>query len=81
VTGATWGTATRIVPRVGDLVQRTGDGQAQIGYSVAERSGGQVTSCAVCTVHMKIRSAGFWFSLKTKIDGFPVCASKLVAPV
>jgi hypothetical protein len=25
----------RIVARVGDLVQRTGDGQAQIRYSVA----------------------------------------------
>jgi hypothetical protein len=32
---------------------------AQVGYSVARRSGGQVTLCAVCTVHMEIRSAGF----------------------
>jgi hypothetical protein len=37
--------------------------------------------CAVCTVHVEMRSAGFlvepqnqgrvpWFSLKTKVDGF-----------
>jgi hypothetical protein len=32
---------------------------AQVGYSVARRSGGQVTLCAVCTMHMEMRSAGF----------------------
>jgi hypothetical protein len=32
---------------------------AEVGYSVAERSRGQVTSCEVCTVHVKTRSAGF----------------------
>jgi hypothetical protein len=31
----------------------------QVGYSVAGRSGGQVTPCAVCTVHMEKRSTGF----------------------
>jgi hypothetical protein len=41
------------------LLQRTEDGQAQIGYSVVKQSGGRVTSCAVCTVHMETRSAGF----------------------
>jgi hypothetical protein len=35
VTGATWQTATRIVVGVVDLVQRTGDDQAQVRYSVA----------------------------------------------
>jgi hypothetical protein len=32
---------------------------AQIRYSVADRSRGQVTSCAVYTVHMETRSVGF----------------------
>jgi hypothetical protein len=32
---------------------------AQVGYSVAGRSRGRVASCAVCTVHMETRSAGF----------------------
>jgi hypothetical protein len=31
----------------------------QVGYSVAGRSRGQVASCAVCTVHIETRSAGF----------------------
>jgi hypothetical protein len=49
----------RIMPGVGDLVQRIEDGQAHVRYSVAGRSGGQVTSCAVCTVHIETRSADF----------------------
>ena len=32
---------------------------AQVGYSVARRSRGRVALCAVCTVHMETRSAGF----------------------
>jgi hypothetical protein len=32
---------------------------AQVGYSVAERSGGRVTPCAVCTVHVETRSVSF----------------------
>jgi hypothetical protein len=44
---------------VGDLVRRIGDGQAQVGYSVAEQSGGRMMSCAACTVHVEMRSAGF----------------------
>jgi hypothetical protein len=32
---------------------------AQVGYLVARRSGGWVTPCAVCTMHMKMRSVGF----------------------
>jgi hypothetical protein len=35
VTGAAWQAATRIEEGVGDLVQRTEDGQAEVGYSVA----------------------------------------------
>jgi hypothetical protein len=34
VTGAAWRAATRIVLGVGDLVQRTGDGQGLVGYLV-----------------------------------------------
>jgi hypothetical protein len=49
----------RIMARVGDLVQRTGDGQALVGYSVVRRFRGRVTLCAVYTMHMETRSAGF----------------------
>jgi hypothetical protein len=49
----------RIKAGVGDLVQRTGDGQAQVGYLVAKRLRGRVTLCAVCTMHKETRSAGF----------------------
>jgi hypothetical protein len=35
------------------------DGQAQVRYSVAGRSGCQVTPCAVCTVLKEMSSAGF----------------------
>jgi hypothetical protein len=91
VVGAAWWTATRIMAGVEDLVQRTEDSQAQIGYSVARRSEGQVTSCAVCTIHIKMRSISFlvepqnlgnrvsWLSRKTKVNGFPVYASKPAA--
>jgi hypothetical protein len=45
---------------VGDMVWRIGDDQAQVGYSVAGRSGSRVTSCAIRIVHMEEkRSAGF----------------------
>jgi hypothetical protein len=32
---------------------------AQVGYSMVGRSRGHVMLCAVCTVHMETRSAGF----------------------
>jgi hypothetical protein len=32
---------------------------APVGYSVIERSRGRVAPCAVCTVHVEMRSAGF----------------------
>jgi hypothetical protein len=51
---------------------------AQVGYSVAGRSRGRMTPCAVCTWHVETSSAGFlvepqnqgrrfceWFDLKT----------------
>jgi hypothetical protein len=47
----------RIMTKVGDLNQRTGDGQAQIGYLVAGRSGGQITPCAICIIHKETRKA------------------------
>jgi hypothetical protein len=59
VTGAAWWVVTRIEARVGDLVQRTRDGQVQIGYLVARRSRGRVTLCVVCTVHKEMRSVSF----------------------
>jgi hypothetical protein len=49
----------RIVVGVEDLVQRTEDGQVHVGYSVVGRSRGQVTLCAVYTMHKETKSAGF----------------------
>jgi hypothetical protein len=40
-------------------MQKIGDGQAQVGYSVAGLSRGWVTLCAVCTVHKETLSTGF----------------------
>jgi hypothetical protein len=40
---------------------------AQVKYSVAERSRGWVAPCAVCTVHVETRSAGFL--VEPKIQG------------
>jgi hypothetical protein len=40
-------------------MQRTGDGQVQVRYSVAGRSGGRVTLFVVCTVHKETMSTGF----------------------
>jgi hypothetical protein len=59
VQGVVWRAATRIVAGVGDLVQRTGEGQAQVRYSVAKRSRDWVTLCVVYTVHDETRSTGF----------------------
>jgi hypothetical protein len=59
VAGAAWRVVTRIVTGVGDLVQRTGDDQTQVGYSVIGRLRGRVTLCAVCTMHEKMRSTSF----------------------
>jgi hypothetical protein len=50
---------TRIVIGVGDLIQRIGDDQAQVRYSVAGCSGGRVISYAVCTVYIEARSVSF----------------------
>jgi hypothetical protein len=41
------------------MAGRTRDGQALVGYSVAEQSGGRVTLCAVCTMREETRSVGF----------------------
>jgi hypothetical protein len=49
----------RIEVGVGDLVQRTMNGQAQVGYSVTGRSGDRVTPCMVCTVHKEMRNMCF----------------------
>jgi hypothetical protein len=40
-------------------MQMTGDGQAQVGYLVAERSRGQMTLCAIYTMHKETRSTSF----------------------
>jgi hypothetical protein len=51
----------RIEVRVGDLVRRIMDDQAQVGYSVGGRSGGWVTLCAICIIHVEeTRSVGFF---------------------
>jgi hypothetical protein len=59
VTCAIWRTVTRIMTGVGDLLQRTRDDEAQVEYSVTERSRGRVMLCAVCTIHEETRSASF----------------------
>jgi hypothetical protein len=70
VAGEACRAAMGIVVGVGDLVRRTGDGQAQVGYSVAGRSGGRVTLCAVCTVHIETRGVGFLVEPQNHWDGF-----------
>jgi hypothetical protein len=84
----------RIVARVGDLVERTGDGQTQVGYLVVgtiERSGD-----AVCGLHRAQGEEEHMFlglaskprstvspgmASKPVVMGFPVWASKLAATV
>jgi hypothetical protein len=74
MTGVTWRAAIRMVAGVGDLVQRTRDGQAHVRYSVSERSRGRVTLCMVCAVHKEMESAGFLVSPQNQgrrfISGF-----------
>jgi hypothetical protein len=57
--GATLRAVMRIMSGVGDLVQRTGDDQAQVGYLEAGGLRGRVTLCMVCTVHKETRSTSF----------------------
>jgi hypothetical protein len=61
---------------------------AEVGYAVAGRSRGRVILCAVCTMHVEMRSMGFlvepqnqarWYGLKTTGTVFSVLASKPVA--
>jgi hypothetical protein len=54
----TWRAAMRTMARLGDLVQRTGDSRTGqvLGGRAIEMSG---VPCAVCTVHVEMRSAGF----------------------
>jgi hypothetical protein len=51
-------------------MQRTGDGQTQVGYSVAGRSRGRVSyvRSTPCTRRREARVS--WFSHKTKVDSF-----------
>jgi hypothetical protein len=89
IAGATWWAVMRIIAEVGELVQRTGDVQAQVGYSVARQSGGRETPCVICTVHKEMRSASFLvepqnqglrfpsLDLKIGSSGLVIWASKL----
>jgi hypothetical protein len=67
---------------------------AQVGYSVAGRSRGRVTPCAVCTGHVETRSAGFLveppnqygvgflgLGLKTGSTGLVIWSLKITATV
>jgi hypothetical protein len=58
---------------------------AQVGYSVASRSRGQMTLCVICTVHVETRSVCFlvepqnqgrWF-----ISGFASKSLERFSPV
>jgi hypothetical protein len=71
VAGAIWRAVTRIVAEVGDLVQRAGDGQAQVRYLVTGRSGDRVMPYAVCIIHKKTRSAGFLVEPQNQGQRFP----------
>jgi hypothetical protein len=77
VAHATQQAVMRIVAVVGDLVPRTGDGQAQLRYSVAGRSGSQVMSCVVCIVHMETRSMGFLVEPQNQGRRFPGLGLKI----
>jgi hypothetical protein len=44
----------------------------QVGYSVAGRSGGRVTPCVVCTVHIETGSADFLIEPKNKVYNLSV---------
>jgi hypothetical protein len=79
-----------IMAGVGDQVQRTGDGQAQVGYSMAGRSRVWVALCVDCTVYKETRSTCFFvqpqnqgrqFGLKTSGYGSCGSASKPLAQV
>jgi hypothetical protein len=55
---------------------------AQVGYSVTGRSRGRVAPCAVCTVHMEMRSVGFLVEPQNQGRQFVSgLGSKLVATV
>jgi hypothetical protein len=51
--------AMRTEEGVADLVQRTGDGQAQVRYLMVGQSRGRVTLCVVCTMHKETRRVNF----------------------
>jgi hypothetical protein len=57
------------------MMQSIGNDQAQIGYLMAERLAGRVTSCVICTVHKETRRVGFLVGPQNR-DGFLVWASK-----
>jgi hypothetical protein len=40
-------------------MQRIGDGQTQVGYSMVERLGCRMTSCVIYIMHNETRSASF----------------------
>jgi hypothetical protein len=67
---------------------------AQVGYSVARRSRGRVAPCAICTVHVEMRSTSFLVETQNQgrqfVSVWPqnhwggfssVCASKLMPTV
>jgi hypothetical protein len=72
VAGATWRAATSIAAGIVYLVRRTGNGQTQVGYSVAGRSevGWRCVRSASCTWRWGVWVS--WLSLKIKVDGLSV---------
>jgi hypothetical protein len=48
-----------------------------VGYSVAGRSEGRVMPCAVCTIHMEMRSAGFLVEPQNQGRQFCACGGFL----
>jgi hypothetical protein len=78
IASAAWRAITSIVAGVGDLMQKTGNGciGRVLGGWTIERSGG-----AVCGLHRARGARVSWLSIKIKVDGFPIWASKPAAPV
>jgi hypothetical protein len=66
-----WWEGMRIEVVVGDLVQRTRDGQAQVGYSVAGRSRCLVTLCGLHRAHGDEEREFLGLASKPRSTGFP----------
>ena len=76
------GQQQRIEARVEDLWPEDRWVKAQVGVSVAGRSGSWMKPCAIRIIHVEeMRSTGLVVWASKPLRGFPGLASKPVAPV